>query len=206
MKIHCVFACTLLLAVFLYFANIGSGIGGDVSSSKDSASTVVWSEPDQNSSGTPSAPAENEAKNEVDSTAGQLDSAIDSENQAGDVFDGSPGRSERDAPESKSEELERKLEALKIEIASIKSDIAVERAALDKDKVMLDALEAEIEASDPSPYSQDEIDVHNAKVRRHERLRVEFNSSVRSYNQKIELEKKKVQKHNEIVDDLNSRR
>lgn len=206
MKIHCVFACTLILTVFLYFANIGSGIGGDVSFSKDSASTVVSPEHDEDASGTPSSPAENEAKNEGDSTAGQLNSAIDSENQAGSIFDGSTGRSERDAPESESEELERKLEALKVEIASIKSDIAVERAALDKDKVMLDALEAEIEASDPSPYSQDEIDVHNAKVQRHERLRVEFNASVRSYNQKVELEKKKVQKHNEVVDALNSRR
>ncbi len=206
MKIHCLVTCAVILTVFLLFSSIGSAQSGNVSSSASSSISAMSPEHDEDAPGTPSSSAENEAKNEVDGTAGQLDSATDSENQASSSLDGSTGRSERDAPESKSEELERKLEALKIEIASIKSDIAVERAALDKDKVMLDALEAEIEASDPSPYSQDEIDVHNAKVQRHERLRVEFNASVRSYNQKVELERKKVQKHNEVVDALNSRR
>jgi chromosome segregation ATPase len=110
------------------------------------------------------------------------------------------------ARQRKRAELQKELGLIKVEIAAIRRDTNGAGGGLDRLRTSLENLKEEIDKNDPDPYSQEEIDAHNAKVRRYEDLRSRFNKSVKEYNRKLLQERKKVRRHNEIVDSLNASR
>jgi len=214
MKIHFAVSCLFGLAFCLYLANGGFGASNDSSFPQATASGTTNSplsnrgpestESTESTESMTSPVSENtqpaEPVAETKKSTSQFNTAkrsnIDSDNQI----------AEQKARAKKREELERDLQALKKEISALKSKVSEEGAVLDVQRSTLDNLKAEIDASDPDRYSQEEIDAYNAKVDRYEGLRAEFNDAVQNYNGIVNLEKKKVRRHNEIVDTLNASR
>jgi len=113
---------------------------------------------------------------------------------------------EENERQRKRAELQKELGLIKAEIAALRRDTNGDGGGLDKLRASLENLKEEIDRNEPDPYSQEEIDAHNAKVRRYEDLRSRFNKSVKEYNRKLLQERKKVRRHNEIVDSLNASR
>lgn len=102
--------------------------------------------------------------------------------------------------------LETELTERKAEIERLDEVIAKSGDHLDANRHSLESLGARIELNDPDPYSQNEIDDHNAMVDEYERLRAGFNVSVQQHNDTLEERRRQVARHNEIVDKLNALR
>lgn len=111
-----------------------------------------------------------------------------------------------DANRTRRNRLHEELNALKGEISELESSLETERVELDLQEAALDALLARIESNNPDPYSESEIDDHNAMVGRYEMGRNAFNSSVSLHNNKVNKVKSMIKRHNEIVGILNSDR
>lgn len=208
MKVHLAVSCFLILFFCIYVANNDSAANVSSTSSEAGSSTSSYSPPSYTApESTESFPSsQSEQKPQTEAVAEQTGPTSNSDTEERSNIDYDKWIAEQDAKQKKREGLERELEELKTEISSLKSEIGEEGAALDEQRSTLDNLKAEIDASEPNRYSQEEIDAYNAKVDRYESLRAEFNDAVQSYNRKVNLQKKKVRRHNEIVDALNASR
>ena len=211
MKIHFAVSCFLTLAFCVYIANGSNGASSDSSLPQASAPGTPYSPPANSgpestkSTESMTTPVrENMRQTEAVAETTKLTTQFNSANRSN--IDSDKRIAAQKEKDSKREELERELRELKTEISALKSQVSEEGAVLDVQRLALDNLKAEIDASDPDRYSQEEIDAYNAKVDRYEGLRAEFNDAVQNYNGIVNLEKKKVRRHNEIVDTLNASR
>lgn len=199
MKIHLAVSCLLMISYGVYVANMESDTSDGSTSPEANSYSSQYSPPSSRSPATTPFFISPQADSTTDATDTTSAAGIE-----GSDIDYVKRVAERDAKEKKRTTLERELEALKTEIASLKSEIDDKGSALDDQRSTLSSLKAEIDASAPNPYSQEEVDAHNAKVVQYESHRAEFNDAVRSYNRKVNLQKKKVRRYNGIVDALNA--
>jgi hypothetical protein len=103
------------------------------------------------------------------------------------------------------ERLQSELDSLKSQIEGLDSSIGSTEAELNTAKSNLEGLNRRIDATSPDRYSQDEVDAFNSMVRKHERLRRNYNAKVEDFNGLILKRKRKVSRHNEVVNALNER-